>query len=121
MARPQDMERVATFIEAQKADRDRYATDPSESIFTTKARELQKTRRNALLGIKAGDREPLGRYRDELGIYKAYLHLGNHLLQWEAAGMMLAEVGADRTDEQIADALVRHEDGIDALRRGALR
>lgn len=121
MVRPQDLERAQKFIKLRESKVDTPPVEPNPgSIFVTKAKELQKTRKNALLGMKAGDREPLGRYRDELGIYKAYLHLGNHLTQWSAAELMLMEVGADKDNAQIIDALEHHEQAINALCRGAL-
>lgn len=122
MVRPQDIERAQKFMKLRDSKRDPPPPSPPNpgSIFVTKAKELQKSRRNALLGMKAGDREPLGRYRHELGIYKAFLHLGNHLTQWMDAERMLMEVGADRTNEEIIAALVSHEESIEDLRRGAL-
>lgn len=123
MARPEDIARAEAFIKAHPKDPpvENYTEPLKESIYVTKGRELQRSRRNALLGIRAGDLEPLGRYRDDLLMFAAYVGLTRKYdLQHQAIHAMHREVGADRTNEQIAEALEEHEDAIRHIVRGIL-
>lgn len=122
MARPQDMERAATFIEAQKADRDRYATEPSESILTTKARRLQILRRQARdAALGTGSLKPVQTYREALDEYMCYLHLGEHIAQCDRAKQMLAIIDAAVDREALAVILTEQESTINSIHKGALR
>lgn len=120
MARPQDMARAAAYIASAEYVRSPLM-DPSESIFTTRARALEGLRRHAREAAHSGtDLGAVRTYREALDEYRSLLHLAEHWRERDMAARMIERI--DRAEDRAAltEVLDSQEEQIDTLHRSVI-
>lgn len=120
MARPQDLARAAAYLSAQEYVRSPLM-DPSESIFTTRARDLETLRRHAREAAHGtGPLTPVMAYRTALDEYRSLLHLAEHWRERDTAARMIERI--DRADdrETLTRILDEQETAIDTMHRSVI-